>query len=117
MDGIRKAGSGIRSFDDAYSARIANMYQGSNPAVQAAGYLVGGAHPSFRKAQPDYRDGASKLEQALGNASEYAIPAANAVSKYVLPAAGVTLAGQGLIDLTAQFGGTADEQQPQELRL
>ena len=117
MDGLRKAGSAIQSVDDAYSAKIAGIYRGSNPAVQTAAYLVGGAHPSFRKAEPDYRDGASKFERALGNAAVYAIPAANAVSKYVLPTAGVTLAGKGLMDLTAMFGGTADEQQPQELRL
>lgn len=104
MDGLRKAGHGLRSFDDAYSAKIANMYQGSSPAVQAASYMVGGAHPSLRKAEPDYRDGASKLEQAIGSASIYAIPAMNAVPKYVLPAAGVTMAGAALIELAGAIG-------------
>ena len=79
------------------------MYEG-NPAAQGISVYVGGAHPSFRKAEPDYRDGASKFEQALGNAAVYAIPAVNAVPKYVLPAAGVTLAGKALIDLANQIG-------------
>ena len=104
MDKLRRAGRGIRSFDDAYSAKIANMYQGSSPAVQAASYMIGGAHPSFRKAEPDYRDGASNFEKMVGNASVYAIPAMNAVPKYVLPAGGVTLAGAALIELAGQLG-------------
>ena len=123
MDG-RKAGEVLtglfekaRGVDDAYSARIGKMYDGSNPVITAAAYTVGGAHPSLRKAEPDYRDGASKLEQAVGNASVYAIPAANAVPKYVLPAAGVTLAGKGLMDLATAFGGPADQQQPGQISL
>ena len=106
-----------REVDDAYSARIGKMYEGSNPAVRTAAYTVGGAHPSLRKAEPDYRDGASKLEQAIGNAAVYAIPAANAVPKYVLPAAGVTLAGKGLMDMAASFGGPADQQEPGQISL
>ena len=123
MDG-RKAGEVLtglfekaRGVDDAYSARIGKMYDGSNPVITAAAYTVGGAHPSLRKAEPDYRDGASKLEQAVGNASVYAIPAANAVPKYVLPAAGVTLAGKGLMDLATAFGGPADQQQPGQIAI
>ncbi len=101
---FNKMMQGIRHIDDAYSAKIANMYAGQHPMVQAGAYMAGGAHPSFRKAEPDYKDGASKLEQAIGNASVYAIPAMNAVPKYVLPAAGVTLAGKALIDLANQLG-------------
>ena len=104
MNQLRKAGQALRGMDDAYSAKIAQMYEGSNPAVQAAAYMVGGAHPSLRKAEPDYRDGASKLEQAIGNAAVYAVPAMNAVPKYVLPAAGVTLAGKGLLDMAGMIG-------------
>lgn len=109
MDGMMSVGRNIRNFDDAYSQKIAQMYEGANPVVRAASYMVGGAHPSFRKAEPDYRDGASKLEQAIGNASIYAIPAMNAVPKYVAPVAGVTAAGMGLIELTNAF---TDQQTP-----
>ena len=97
MRGLRSAGEAIRSMDDAYSAQIASLYEGANPAVQAAAYMGGGAHPSLRKAQPEVGEGAGRGERALASALQYAIPAANAVPKYVLPAAGVTAAGHGLM--------------------
>ena len=109
---LRRAGEAIRSMDDAYSAKIAGMYDNANPTVRAAAYMVGGAHPSFRKAEPDYRDGASDMERMMGSAAEYLIPAANAVPKYVLPAAGVTAAGHALYEVgqalmsTQQSDGT-----------
>ena len=111
MEQLRKAGAAIRSFDDAYSEKIRGMYDNANPAVQAAGYMVGGGHPSLRRAEPEGAEG------IVGKALEYGIPAVNAVPKYVLPAAGVTLAGQGLYDLTNQFGGVADMQEPSQLSL
>jgi len=97
MRGLRSAGEAIRSMDDAYSAKIAELYEGANPAVQAAAYMGGGAHPSLRKAKPEVGEGAGRGERALASVLEYAIPAANAVPKYVLPAAGVTAAGHGLM--------------------
>jgi len=106
MNGLRKAGEGIRNIDDAYSAKIADMYSGQHPMVQAGAYMGGGAHPSFRKseiAQGVY--GPETLPQRYSReAMQYAIPAMNAVPKYVLPAAGVTLAGSALIDLANQIG-------------
>ena len=99
MRGLRSAGEAIRSMDDVYSAKIAELYKDANPAVQAAAYMGGGAHPSLRKAQPEVGEGAGRGERALASALEYAIPAANAVPKYVLPAAGVTAAGHGLMEI------------------
>lgn len=90
---LRRAGEAIQSMDDAYSAKIANMYTDANPAVQASAYLIGGAHPSFRLGEPDMPDG------ALKTALKYGVPAANAVPKYVLPAAGVTAAGMALMEI------------------
>ena len=107
---LRMAGEKLRDLDDKYSNKIAEMYEGANPAVQAGAYLIGGAHPSFRKAEPDYRDGASKLEQAIGNASVYAIPAMNAVPKYVLPTVGVGLAAKGLFDVGRAAGEALSQQ-------
>ena len=101
----------LRSMDDAYSAKIAALYDQANPAVQAAAYLVGGAHPSFRKAEPEYREGAGGVERLLGDVSQYAIPAANAVPKYVLPAAGVTAAGIGLMNISQALGSAMANQQ------
>ena len=114
----RKAGSSLlaklREVDDAYSDKIADMYAESNPIAQAAAYLVGGASPSLRKAQPQRDIGPETRMQQLGRtAMEYAVPAANAVPKYVLPAAGVTLAGKALVDATTALLG--DQQPPTQL--
>ena len=88
----------MRALDDRYSAAIASMYEGANPAVQAAGYMLGGGHPSLRKAVPE-----DVAEGALRTALEYGIPAINAVPKYVLPAAGVGLAVQGVMDIAHEL--------------
>lgn len=98
---LRKAGEGLRNFDDAYSAKIRDMYEGANPTVKAIGYTVGGGYPSLRKGEVEREIGPeTRRQQMQRQAMEYALPIANAVPKYVLPAAGVTMAGQGLIELT-----------------
>lgn len=98
----------VRDFDEGYSNKIAAMYDDKNPLLRAASYTVLGGHPSFVRSEPQYKDGSSKLERVMEEISSYAIPAVNAVPKYVLPAAGVTLAGKGLIDMAnainAQLG-------------
>lgn len=98
-DAASQMGTDLRSFDDAYSEKIAQLYANQGPIASTAGYLVGGAHPSLRKGEVEGATGALKA------AMEYGIPAANAVPKYVLPAAGVTLAGQALIDLARVIQG------------
>ena len=122
----RKAGdflSGLlskaREVDDAYTARINKMYEGSNPAVRTAAVLAGGGHPSLRKGEVEHLvyGPETRMQRGARNAMEYAPPAASAVPKYVLPAAGVTLAGKGLMDLAAAFGGPADQQQPGQISL
>ena len=122
----RKAGeflSGLlekaRAVDDAYTARINKMYEGSNPAVRTAAVIAGGGHPSLRKGEVEHLvyGPETKMQRGARNAMEYALPAANTVPKYVLPAAGVTLAGKGLIDLAASFGGPADQQEPGQILL
>ena len=122
----RKAGdflSGLlskaREVDDAYTARINRMYEGSNPAVRTAAVLAGGGHPSLRKSEVKHLvyGPETKMQRGARNAMEYALPAVNAVPKYVLPAVGVTLAGKGLMDLAAAFGGPADQQEPGQIAL
>ena len=103
MGPLRKAGHFLQKVDDAYSARIADMYAGANPGVQAAAYVAGGAHPSFRR-------GEVEGEGIAARAMEYAIPAANAVPKYVLPTVGVTLAGKALFDMGMALGAAAKQQ-------
>ena len=103
-DGILSVGRNMRNLDDAYSQKIAQMYEGANPVVRAAGYMVGGAHPSLRKAEVSRGMGPeTRNEQMLRNAMEYGVPAMNAVPTYVVPVAGLTAAGAGLIELTNAF--------------
>ena len=59
----------------------------------------------------------SPINKRIGAATDVAIGAANVASRYALPAGGVTLAGKGLLDLTAQFGGKADQQEDNQLPL
>ena len=108
-----------RGVDDAYTARINKMYEGSNPAVRTAAVLAGGGHPSLRKGEVEHLvyGPETRMQRGARNAMEYALPAASAVPKYVLPAAGVTLADKGLMDLAASFGGPADQQQVGQIPL
>ncbi len=101
----------LRTFDDSYTARINRMYEGTNPAVQAAVVVAGGGHPTLRKGSID------GLEGAAQTAMEYALPVASAVPKYVIPAAGVALAGRGVMDIAAGFGGPADQQESGQISL
>ena len=109
---LRKAGEAIRSFDDSYSAKIREMYKGKGGVAGVAMGFMGG-HPSFRKGEVKDAPG-GQVGRAI---AEYSLPAINAVPKYVLPAAGVTLAGKGLYDLATQFGGAADYPEPNQLSM
>ena len=116
MDILRKAGRAIRDFDDAYSAKIGDMYayldkQGAPDWVTGAGVYLGGTVPSTRVLPemelsdgPYANDIHKNIDHALSNASRYVLPAISTVPKYILPATGVTLAGKALYDLTGQFG-------------
>ncbi len=105
MNGLRRAGEGIRNFDNAYSEKIGAMYKDAPMPVKYGAYLAGGATPSFSRAEVQREIGPETLRERVGrHAFEYGMPVANAVPKYVLPAAGVTLAGQALIDLAGQIG-------------
>jgi len=101
----------LREFDDGYTTRINKMYEGANPAVQAAAVIAGGGHPSLRKGEIDGPGG------AVQTAMEYALPVASTVPKYIIPAAGVALAGRGVMDIAAGFGGPADQQESGQISL
>jgi hypothetical protein len=83
--------------DDKYSRLIESGYNrlpdnSIGRAVKSAGYMVGGASPSFQGPAIDTSANPSKISKLMG----HAIPAANAVTKYGLPAAGLTAAGLAL---------------------
>lgn len=104
-NGLRKAGQAIRNFDDAYSEKIRDMYSqdNTNPVVGSVGLLIGGSVPSTRKLDTTPQDD-SWQQKTMATAMSYGLPAVSTVPKYVLPAAGVTLAGKGLIDIAGAIG-------------
>ena len=109
----------LREFDDGYTSRINKMYEGANPAVQAAAVIAGGGHPSLRKGEIDQSiyGPERRITQGTRNALEYALPVASTVPKYAIPAAGVALAGRGVMDLAAGFGGPADQQESGQITI
>jgi hypothetical protein len=127
MEKRRKAGDminrvidSLRGIDDDYTTRINDMYKGSGPIMESFGAMVGGGHPALRKGvvEQDIYGPERRITQGARQALEYALPIASTVPKYVIPAAGVALAGRGISDIVDNsFGGPADQQQPGELSL
>jgi hypothetical protein len=119
-DMINRVIDSLRGIDDDYTTRINDMYKGSGPIMEPFGAIVGGGYPSLRKGEigQDVYGPERRITQGARNALEYALPAISVVPKYVIPAAGVALAGRGISDIVDNsFGGPADQQQPGELSL
>ena len=116
MDKLRMAGSAVRDMDADYAHRVGDLVQGPGDASisrQVAAGLVGSPLGSVIKSvKAD-----TNLEKAIGYGSATAIELGNFGARYALPTAGVTLAGQGLIDIAAMFGGPADVPQATQLQL
>ena len=132
MEQLRKAGKALQNFDDAYSKKVGEMYapllmdkEGNakgNPIASMGivmGSQLGGAASSTRPFGATKTEGlegrAAMLDAGMTAAVNYGVPAVSAMSKYGMPAVGVTMAGQGIIDLTAAFGTTADQPEPNTL--
>ena len=109
----------LREFDDGYTTRINKMYEGSGPIGRTIGAAVGGGYPSLRKGEIDQGiyGPERRITQGARNALEYALPVASTVPKYAIPAAGVALAGRGVMDLAAGFGGPADQQESGQITI
>ena len=103
---LRKAGKALLDLDERYTTAVR---EGTVREGDAMGEMTRGA--SIRDLMGSQNmSGDSFMEQALGNAALGAVAAGNVATRYGLPAAGVTLAGKGLLDLTGMFVG--DEQTP-----
>ena len=118
MDNLRKAGQKINNFDKMYSDAVKQRVYGDDPSGKRGiiGDALGGrwgdveVDDEILKSMPNY-------VQAGARAYQYGVPAVGYTARYIAPAAGVTLAGKGLIDIANSFGGPADEPQPNELVL
>lgn len=109
MEQLRKAGKALQNFDRAYSDKVMDMYvdindENPNQLKAMVGMFAGGTpiNPTYTPA-PGNKPIIDKAKVT------------SAVSRYGMPAVGVTLAGQGIIDLTAAFGTAADQPEPNAL--
>jgi hypothetical protein len=118
-DMINRVIDSLRGIDDDYTTRINDMYKGSGPIMEPFGAIVGGGYPSLRKGEidQDVYGPERRITQGARNALEYALPAISVVPKYVIPAAGVALAGRGVMDIAAGFGGPADQQESGQITI
>ncbi len=93
-DILRRAGQSFLDFDERYADRAARDLGGfENSPLKA---MFGGVPLKG----PYANDGETWGEKLIGGAAIAAPMAVNVGYRYGLPAAGVTLAGQGLYDLT-----------------
>ena len=118
MDGLRKAGSAINDFDKSYADAVKHRVYGDDPRGTKGiiGDALGGRWGDVEVDADALQTQPNHVRAAI-RAYEYAVPAIGYTARYVAPAAGVTLAGKGLIDIANSFGGPADEPQPTELPL
>ena len=111
MQQLRKAGDFIKDLDTKYATRVEKDMGGAHKSPLKV--MLGGSP----MASIGYDDAQTVKEHAMGIALTAGVGATNAGYRYGLPAAGLTLAGKGLYDLTAQFGNAADYQEPGQLSL
>ena len=121
MQQLRKAGKALGDFDAAYAGKIeegvlANMATMPGPRGVLEGFRGLTSAAPIRDTMK-WHGAETPQEYIQAGALNAGVAAANIASRYALPAGGVTLAGKALYDLTTQFGGVADQQEPGQLSL
>ena len=111
MQQLRKAGKALQDFDTAYADRAEKDMGGAHKSPLKV--MLGGSPLQ----SIGYDEAENIKEHAMGIAFTAGVGATNVGYRYGLPAAGLTLAGKGLYDLTASFGTQADYQEPGQLSL
>ena len=106
MLGIRKAGEALANFDRAYADRAYNDLDGDNHAIRGALGGIGIADLGIDPAVKGVKD------RILTEIMRAGFAGTNLGYRYGLPAAGVTLAGKGLYDLTSDMGNTTEGELP-----
>ena len=119
MDLLGKGGERFRQFDDAYAQAVRDklMLESGDPRLNNPLGVVRNMTGAFAGAPITHgpalmvrADGTEYLpETLLEKVAGYGTPAIGGVSRYVLPTAGVTLAGKGLIDIIDKINETADQ--------
>ena len=107
------AGTAVRDIDADYAHRVQNLVRGESDNASRA--VMSGLTGSPMGSVINSVRADTNLEKAIGYGAASAIELGNFGARYALPTAGVTLAGQGLMDIAAMFGGPADAPQPTQL--
>jgi len=108
-DKLKALGTRALNFDNAYADRVsADMERYMPPLAKETSQMLGGTKLGDMETSPEARKlgGASLLSEQAAIA---AVRATNLGYRYGLPAAGLTLAGKGLADMTNNFGTAADQ--------
>ena len=118
MDLLGKGGSKFREFDDAYAQAIRDklMLESGDPRLSnplgVARNMAGafaGSPITHGPALMVRADGTEYLPETLvEKIAGYGTPVVGGVSRYALPAAGVSLAGKGIIDLVSMLSDDQD---------
>jgi len=111
---LRKAGNFLGDLDAKYAKKVQEGIK-NRGSWGSLGTEMLSATPLRDTMQ--WHGAETRNEYIQAAALNAGIGAANVSSRYLLPAGGVTLAGKALYDLTTQFGGTADQQEPNQLSL
>ena len=121
MDGLRKAGMFLQEKDEQYAQKIRgganeNMNSMPGPLGVMEGYRSMTSGTPLNQIYVDH-GATNRSERAVSIGANTAMMMSNVGARYALPAGGVTLAGKGLMDIAAAFGGKADEPEPNQLPL
>ena len=113
-DALTSMLKGASDFDRAYAKKIEDGIPFQKRGIIAMGRAV----PLADIYKKDPTAQADSFVEKMGlHAMDAAVMTANVASRYALPAGGVTLAGKALIDLTAAYGGAADQPEPMTLAM
>ena len=118
MEGLRMAGQRLQDFDQMYSDAVKKRVYGDDPSGTRGiiGDALGGRWGDV-EVDDELLQSVPNYIQAGARAYQYGVPAVGYTARYAAPAAGIALAGKGLMDIAGSFGGQADEPSPTTLPL
>ncbi len=118
---LRKAGRKIAEVDKAYANKV-GRFIGGDPSKRKDGWvgvtrggLGGVARSQYGEAGIEFDKPPGFWGKAADKAVGVGVPTAGLGIRYGIPAAGVALAGKGLMDLTAQLNQMTSQQSGAEL--
>ena len=118
MDLLGKGGERFRKFDDAYAQAVRDrlMLESGDPRLNNPVGVVRNMAGAFAGAPITHgpalmvrADGSEYLpETFVEKIAGYGTPVVGGISRYALPAAGVSLAGKGIVDLVSMLNDDQD---------